>query len=249
MSEPFQFLTPAPLELPAGYDAPDLEALRNGIASVKAEALFHHVTRIPVRFPHARDLPENDFARWVGDALQLPEISERLAFAGSVPAGSPENLRATLLSVLDRVSPRDRKREAAEGAAFHFVAVRTVLAPLGIQANEPADVVEAWPSIDLGSAFYHLVEAPAFGVEEHALIPWLRDHGARGLADSAEQVVGTGRPLAQLLREIGARWRRSQIGRRLIERSETPEAERRRESQAAMARLVGRLRARRNDTR
>jgi len=249
VSDSFVFLTPAPLELPAGRVAADLEALRSGIALVQPEALFHHVTRIPVRFPHARDLPENDFARWVGDALQLPEISERLAFAGSVPSGSPEDLRATLLSVLDRVSLRDRKREAAEGASFHFVAVRTVLAPLGIEANEPADVIELWPWIDLGSAFYHLVEAPAFGIQEQALIPWLRDHGGKGLADSAEQVVGTGRPLAPLLREIGARWRRSQIGRRLIERSETPEAERRRESRAAMARLVGRLRGQGNDTR
>jgi len=244
VSEPFVFLTPAPLELPAGQDAADLEALRNGIASVQAEALFHHVTRIPVRFPHARDLPENDFARWVGDALQLPEVSERLAFAGSAPSGSPEDLRKTLLSVLDRVSPRDRKREAAEGAAFHFVAVRTVLAPLGIEASEPADVIEAWPWIDLGAAFYHLVEAPAFGVQDHALIPWLREHGAKAMADSAEQVVSTGRPLAPLLREVGTRWRRSQIGRRLIERSETSEADRRREARDAMARLIGRLKGR-----
>lgn len=244
MSDSFQFHTPATLESPAGYVAVDLEALRAGIASVDAASLFHHVTRIPVRFPHARDLPENDFARWVGDAIQLPEVSERLAFAGSVPCGSPEELRGTLLGVLDRVSARDRKREASEGAAFHFVLGHTVLAPLDIVANEPMDVIEAWPWIDLGSAFYHLVEAPAFGRQEHALIPWLRDHGAKGLAESAEQVVGAGRPLAPLLREVGTRWRRSQIGRRLIERSDAPEAERRREARAAMARLVGRLKGR-----
>jgi hypothetical protein len=244
VSDSFQFHTPATLESPAGHVAADLEQLRTGIASVNVASLFHHVTRIPARFPHARDLPENDFARWVGDAIQLPEVSERLAFAGSVPSGTPEALRGTLMAVLDRVSARDRKREASEGAAFHFVIAQTVLAPLGIVANEPVDVIEAWPWIDLGSAFYHLIEAPAFGQQEHALIPWLREHGAKALADSADQVVGTGRPLAPMLREVGTRWRRSQIGRRLIERSDAPEAERRREARAAMARLVGRLKGR-----
>jgi Family of unknown function (DUF5752) len=247
MSSEFVFLTPAALESPAGYVAADLDSLRAGIASVSPESLFHHVTRVPVRFPHARDLPENDFARWVGDALQLPEVSERLAFVGSTPTSSLDTLRSALLGVLDRVSARDKKRESSEGASFHFVAARTVLAPLGLEAKDPAGVIEVWPAIDLHSAFYHLVEAPMFGRTEHALIPWLREHGGKGIADSAEQVVGSGRPLAPLLREIGSRWRRSMIGRRLLERAEAPELERQREARAAMARLAGRLRGRRRN--
>src|SRR5439155_157740 len=83
-------LTAAPPEWPAGNVASDLESLKAGIATVAPESIYHHVTRMPVRFPHVRDLPENDFARWVGDALQLPEVSERLAFAGTLPAGSLE---------------------------------------------------------------------------------------------------------------------------------------------------------------
>ncbi|HET9250678.1 MAG TPA: DUF5752 family protein [Candidatus Eisenbacteria bacterium] len=241
MSHVFEFLTPSALEVPAGSAAADLEALRAGIASVTPASLLQHVTRIPVRHPHARDIPENDFARWVGDALQLPEVSERLAFAGSSPANSLEDLRASLLGVLDRVPVKERKREAAEGAAFHFIEARLVLAPLDIRASEPAQLIEIWPWIDLPAAFYHLVEAPLLGHPEHALIPWLRERGATGLADSAEQVVCSGRPLQFALREIGNRWRRSQIGRRLLQRAEAPELERQREARAAMARLAGRL--------
>src|SRR5687767_1221994 len=112
--------------MPAGPVAYDLEGMRAGIASVAPACLFQHVTRMPVRFPHARDIPENDFARWVGDALQLPEVSERLAFAGSSPVDSLEDLRASLLAVLDRVSGKDRKREVSDGAAFHFIESRLV---------------------------------------------------------------------------------------------------------------------------
>lgn len=241
MHAAFEFFTPAALEMPAGHVAYDLEGLRAGIASVTPASLFEHVTRMPVRFPHARDIPENDFARWVGDALQLPEVSERLAFAGSGPTNSLEDLRASLLAVLDRVPEKERKREASEGAAFYFLEARLVLAPLDLRALEPPEVIERWPWIDVHAAFYHLVEAPLLERKEHALIPWLRERGAAGLADSAEQVVCSGRPLQYALREIGNRWRRSQIGRRLLQRAEAPELERQREARAAIARLAGRL--------
>lgn len=241
MSQAFEFLTPSALEVPAGSAAADLEALRAGIASVSPGSLLQHVTRMPVRHPHARDVPENDFARWVGDALQLPEVSERLAFAGSAPSTSLDDLRASLLSVLDRVPVKERKRESADGAAFHFIEARLVLAPLEMEAAEPSRVIELWPWIDLPAAFYHLVEAPLLARPEHALIPWLRSRGAAGMADSAEQVVTSGRPLQIALREIGNRWRRSQIGRRLLQRAEAPELERQREARAAMVRLAGRL--------
>jgi hypothetical protein len=66
------------------------------------------------------------------------------------------------------------------------------------------------------------------------------------MADSAEQVVRSSRPLNILLKEVGSRWRRSMIGRRLIERAEAPELERQREARAAMARLAGRLRGKGN---
>jgi hypothetical protein len=121
-----------------------------------------------------------------------------------------------------------------------------VLAPLGVDAKTPGEVIEVWPWIDLGSAFYHLVEAPLYGRADHALIPWLREHGGKSMADSAEQVVRSSRPLNILLKEVGSRWRRSMIGRRLIERAEAPELERQREARAAMARLAGKLRGKGN---
>jgi len=241
VSEGFRFFTAAPLESPAGHVASDLESLKAGIATVSPESIFHHVTRMPVRFPDARDLPENDFARWVGDALQLPEVSERLAFAGTLPAGSLEEVRAALLAVLERVPERDRRRASSDGAAFQFLEARTVLADLGIEAADPTEVVEVWPQLDDASTFLHLVEAPVFGRTEYALIPWLRARGARGLADSAAKAVAAGPPVARLHRDIGTRWRRSMIGRRLVERIDAADDIRLREAREAMARLAGKL--------
>jgi len=241
VSETFRFFTSAPLESPAGHVASDLESLKTGIANVSPAAIFHHVTRISARFPHVRDLPENDFARWVGEALQLAEVSERLAFVGSVPAGTLEELRASLLAVLNRVPERDRRRAASDGAAFNFLEARSVLADLGLEAATPPDVVEIWPRLDVAATFFHLVEAPLFGRTEYALIPWLRERGARGLADSAAKAVAAGAPVARLHREVGTRWRRSMIGRRLVERIDAADEVRRREAKETMVRLAGKL--------
>src|SRR5262245_54702585 len=100
---PFGFFSVAHLEAPAGLDATALSELRDGIAAAPPRSLFHHVNRVAIRFPLARDLPRNDFARWVGTAMQEPEIAERLAFAGVDALQPLEELRAGLLRVLDSV--------------------------------------------------------------------------------------------------------------------------------------------------
>ena len=238
----FRFYSAAPLESPVGRSATTLDSLREGIAAVPQGSLFHHVTRMPARFPHARDVPENDFARWVGDALQLPGIAERLAFAGSGAPGSIEELRSGLLAVLDSASERDRKREAAEDAAFQFIASHSVEFPLELEAADPDALVELWPRLDPAAAFYHLAEAPLLGPAERSVVAWLKERDAEGLAEIAEGLVRAAPPLARLHKDLGTRWRRSMIGRRLARRATSPEHQRQQEGRVAMARLAGRLR-------
>ena len=71
----FRWFTVVHLESPAGLVAATLEELRAGIAAAPPESLFEHVTRTPLRHPHTRDLPANDFARWVRTSLQDPETA------------------------------------------------------------------------------------------------------------------------------------------------------------------------------
>jgi len=241
MTAPFPFSTVAHLEYPAGHSASDLPSLREGIASVPPESLFFHVTRVSLRHPRARDLPPNDFANWTASALQEPEIAERLAFAGAQPLAPLEELRASLLRILDEASKK-RAETAAQGAAFHFISARSVKADLGLVAEEPEQVVHLWPRIDFASAFYHLVEARVLGPAEDDLVAWLRRAGAARIADPAEELTGGGLPLMRLHREIAARWRRSLIPARLLRRAEEPDAARRQDARAVVARFAGRLR-------
>ena len=242
MSEPFHFVSVAHLEAPAGLVATSMDALRESIERAPDDAIFQHVTRLPIRHPHARDLPGNDFARWVRTALQAPEAAERLAFAGSDHSRPIAEVRASLLAALERVPARDRRREAAEEGTFHLISARSVRVPLDLEVATPVDLIGLWPQLDPAAVFYHLVEAPARGDMDASLVIWLERQGAKGMARAAAEEVAEGRPLERLRRELGTRWRRSQIGRRLAEKAGTSEAERRRDATETIARLAGRLR-------
>lgn len=239
---PFHFSTVAHLELPAGWVATDLDGLSEGIAEVPADSLFNHVTRIGARHPRARDLPANDFARWVGTALQDPETAERLAFAGAQPIRPIEDLRAALVAILGSVPKRRRSESVPESAAFHFVRARSIVAGLALEAGEPERIVDLWEGVDLAAVFYHLVEARVIGPKADDLCLWLRARGAQSMAEGAEALSSAGLPLARLRREIAVRWRRALIPRRVVRRAEVPEEVRRSEERAAAARLAGRLR-------
>ncbi len=187
MTKPFRFSTVAHIEYPAGRVATGLSTLREGIARVPPESLFFHITRVMVRYPRARDLPPNDFANWTAAALQNLEVAERLAFAGAQPLVELEDLRASLLRILDEALSRKHAEETTEAAAF-------------------------------------------------------RARGAQRFAESAEDLTRGGMPLLRLQREIGARWRRSEITKRLLQRTERSDATRRQEARAVVARFAGRLR-------
>ncbi len=243
----FQFCTVAHLEYPAGRTATDLASLREGIARVPAESLFFHITRVAFRHPRARDLPPNDFANWTAVALQEPELAERLAFAGAQPLTELEDHRAALLRILDDALARKSPEAVGPAAAFHFISARSVKAPLPFTAEHPEEVVHLWPHVDAAAAFYHLVEARVLGPVSDSLTVWLRERGATRLAESAEGLTMGGMPLYRLHREIGARWRRSLIGTRLLERTEKSDAARRQEARDVVARFAGRLRKPRED--
>jgi hypothetical protein len=239
----FRFSSVAHLESPADRVATNLDSLREGIEFAGRDSLFHHLTRISIRYRRVADLPSNDFARWVGTALQDRETSERLAFAGASLLEPIESHRSALLRVLADVPARRRRQEAAEEASFHFVRSVSIRAPLDIMVPTPELIVDVWPQLDPASVFYHLVEATVLGPEEDGLLGWLRAHGAAGMADSAAELAGTGRSLARLQRDLGARWRRQLIPKRLVDRMEAPEELRKEEARAAVVRLAERLRS------
>jgi hypothetical protein len=81
--------------VPTGHKARSLAEFRDALAEVDVSALFYHTIEARYRSGRGR----GDFAEWIGGALGLPELADRLAHIDP-HAGSLERIRDRHLSVL-----------------------------------------------------------------------------------------------------------------------------------------------------
>lgn len=97
----FRFFQMHLVPVPTGHRAQTLPEFRDALAEVDVSAIFYHTIEARYRSGRGR----GDFAEWVGTALGLPDLAERLARIDP-HAGSLERLRDRHLSVLtDAISP------------------------------------------------------------------------------------------------------------------------------------------------
>jgi Family of unknown function (DUF5752) len=91
----FRFFQVHLVPVPTGHQARTLAEFRDALAEVDVSALFYHTIAARYRSDHRR----GDFAEWVGSALGLPDLADRLAHIDP-HAGSLERIRDRHLSVL-----------------------------------------------------------------------------------------------------------------------------------------------------
>jgi hypothetical protein len=91
----FRFFQVHLVPVPTGHQARTLAEFRDALAEVDVSALFYHTIAARYRAGRGR----GDFAEWVGGALGLPELADRLAHIDP-HAGSLERIRDRHLSVL-----------------------------------------------------------------------------------------------------------------------------------------------------
>ena len=91
----FRFFQLHLVPVPTGHKARNLGEFRDAIAEVDVSAIFYHTIEARYRSGRGR----GDFAEWVGSALGLNELADRLAHIDP-HAGSLERIRDRHLSVL-----------------------------------------------------------------------------------------------------------------------------------------------------
>ncbi len=91
----FRFFQMHLVPVPTGHRAQTLPEFRDALAEVDVSAIFYHTIEARYRSGRGR----GDFAEWVGSALGLPDLADRLAHIDP-HAGSLERIRDRHLSVL-----------------------------------------------------------------------------------------------------------------------------------------------------
>jgi len=141
-----------------GRKAKTLRELRDLIAIISGESLYHHT----YQYHSKRQILEynNDFAHWAGESLEERVLSEYFSNIDPFLFKDIEELRKALLKVIDDYLQRfPEPREAIPGNEFWFKEAIILLFPAGLKANNLAEFFIAVKYIDLPSIYYHFYEA------------------------------------------------------------------------------------------
>jgi hypothetical protein len=157
---PFVIKDSALITLALGRSAQNLRELRDRIAEVPVQSLYHHFYENLLR-PWFDD-PEfrNDFAQWARHQLHDPVLAERLGILDPVDYEDGDAFREVLVEILeDRMAEVAQIPVATPGREFQFLRSQIVIFDTGLQVSTPAELARLIPSLRPGSVFFHFVEA------------------------------------------------------------------------------------------
>ncbi len=154
----FEFKECVSISKATGQSARTLRELRDIIAVVSRESIFHHTYQY---FLNGHMLEyTNDFANWAGESLEERALAEQLSSIDPYDFTSVDDLRQTIVKVIDDYSARfPEPRAAIQGEEFHFIETVTFIFPMGIRVKNLAEFLTALRFVDSGSLYYHFYEA------------------------------------------------------------------------------------------
>ncbi|MCC6545156.1 MAG: hypothetical protein IT392_11795 [Nitrospirae bacterium] len=156
--KPFEFRQCTGIIKSTGMKARNLLELRDMIAKISDDSLFHHTCQYFLK-GHILEYT-NDFAQWAGESLEERALAEHLSNVDSYEFGEIDDLRLELLRVINGyVSVFPEPREAISGNEFYFNEAVTFIFSAGVRARNLAEFLIALKYIDSSSIYYHFYEA------------------------------------------------------------------------------------------
>ncbi|GAB4417255.1 MAG: hypothetical protein OHK0032_13300 [Thermodesulfovibrionales bacterium] len=173
MIEPFEFKQCVSILKSTGKRAKNLRELRDAIAVVSDESIFHHTYQYFLK-GHILQYT-NDFAQWAGESLEERVLSEHLSSIDPYSFKKIDELRQELLDVIDEyIKKFPEPREAMPGDEFYFNETITLTFPVGIRVKNLAEFLIAIKYIDAEAIYYHFYEARVrLGVDDFSR--WIED--------------------------------------------------------------------------
>lgn len=161
--------------------AVNLRELAERLRVCPAESLHHHFCETTLR--PTFDDPEfrNDFAAWASRALMDRPLAEQLGIIDPYEHDSVEDLRATVLDVVEgRLSALSHIPWARAGDEFHFMRAVTVIFDTGREFTTVDELPRAVREMTRSSLYFHFIEAQRRQpVRMDDFSAWLAEGGER----------------------------------------------------------------------
>ena len=141
-------------------EAVNLRELRERVAACGENVLYHHFCETLLR--PTFDYPDyhNDFAVWAKLYLGDRVLEERLGILDPYTIGSLEDLRETMLDIIDgRLSELPVNPAVSKGNEFYFLEATSLVFETGEVIEEPSQLPAKIASMTNGSIFYHFIDA------------------------------------------------------------------------------------------
>jgi hypothetical protein len=190
-SAPFIFYTERRLVLLTGRKASDLRELLAHLEAVSGASIFYHTHHQFLSHHFEKPVFYNDFANWVGRALQEQRLAEKLTAVDLLAFTSVRQVREAIAAAISGhlVESGGLVRQCPPGDEFHFCESQSFIMPTGIVAPDVADFFPQLPRVSNVSLFFHFFEA-RLRLERptNDFSQWLRYRGQEKAADRIDQL-------------------------------------------------------------
>jgi len=186
--KPFYFNTSEHLLRIGREKATNLSQLLEGLRRCPGDSVFQHTFRTLQEHHFIRRGFSNDFAHWALSACNEPALAERLASVDVREFTSIEDLRQSLVQVLEdygQHNPDAAVREADE--PFHFCASDIVVLPTTFVPDTLPGFADGLRRVSIHSIHHHFIEARLrLKLMSNDFSQWLLEE--MGLPDAARAV-------------------------------------------------------------
>jgi len=202
----FHFATERRLVQLTGLKARTVRQLLVHLKKVPGSSIFYHTHQRLLEHHFETPNVHNDFAIWVGDALQEDALSEKLAFIDLREFTSVRQLREAIIHVIEAelaAKGNMRSRHCPPGEAFYFSRSKSFIIPSGLVAKSVGEFFDLLPAISNASLYFHLVESRLrLGLQTNDFSQWLLDSGEPGLAHAINSLNPYSNTLDELKADI-----------------------------------------------
>lgn len=183
---PFRFYTRLSIKELTGLKAKNLIELLDGIKKVDDSIIFFHTHDFLEEYHYLTPSPSNEFALWVGYALNEPMLAEKLSNIDIFEFPTIGSLRNRLINIIEEhINLYGSNNNCREGQEFHFIKTVSVIIPTPYIAHTLSEFREILKKISNNSLFYHIYEAKLrLGKVANDFSVWLDENlGEKELAE------------------------------------------------------------------